>query len=110
MRVKDRGVEGRIGGWARQGMLQGYGRPQRLRIGSGLRVLWQGRMQCCDELVGIPKDLVRNESDEVESGNEAAHLVFLVDLDAEFLLEEVVHEMSTTASGHELDALAHVLY
>lgn len=66
-------------------------------------------MQRRDELIRVPEDLVGDECDKVETGDEAAHLVFLVNLDAELLLKEVVHEVSATARRHELDALAHVL-
>lgn len=67
-------------------------------------------MQRRHELVRVPEDLVRDEGDEVETGDQATHLVFLVNLDAKLLLEQVVHEMGAAAGGHELDTFSHVFY
>lgn len=67
-------------------------------------------MQGCNKFIGVRKDFVWDERDKVETGDQAAHLVFLLHLDAQFLFEQVVHEMCTAASCHEFDTLSHVLY
>jgi len=60
-----------------------------------------------NQLVREPVDLVRDECDEAQAGNQTFHFVFPMDLDAKLASQQVIEAMCPSTSSDDFHALLH---